>query len=261
MRASFSSSFASSAKRTVPGRAAHPTLAPSHLLPALCLSLIALMRPVVIDAQALADQRAPLGSPPPDGYRFVVSPAVSMPLAVGSANRDQIGLDLGLSVSGPDGGAHSTIGVDVAYHYWPVSAEFKRAFNDHLRSETLNTLMLGDGTWGLRVLQFGVHVRVASPAVSSAWPWLRIGVGVYRVDPYTEGYRGDAGFFTVNVPPLERTEHPGTSIAVGTDAIGGRRVRMGVDATYHFVSCSDTYAKNLHVFALGVHGSFGQRRN
>ena len=244
MRASFASSSASSTRSTGPSGGVHPALTRSRLLPTVCLSLVALIRPVALDAEPLAD-------------RFVVSPTVSIPLAVGSTHRDQIGLDVGLSVSAPTGNSYLGVGMDASYHYWPVSGEFKQAFNDHLRSQTLQTLMLGGGIWGLRVTQLGVHLRVASHAPRGAWPWLRIGAGAYRVDPYTEGYSGDAGFFSVVAPPLKRTNHMGWSVAVGTDAIGGPRARMGLDATYHFVGCSETYAKNLQVFALGVHALFG----
>jgi hypothetical protein len=185
-------------------------------------------------------------------YGFEIGPTFSLPLPAASANRDVIGLDAGLSCTGKTSPILG-IGASIAYHYWPVSAESKREFNEILREVTLNTLKLGEGTWGLQVVQVGGHVRVAAPTTRKLRPWVQVGLSVYRVDPNTSGYSGNAGFFTVVAPPLDRTHHLGYSVAVGADLFGGTSARMGLDATYHFVECNDRYGESLQVFTLGAH--------
>jgi len=188
-------------------------------------------------------------------YGFEVGPTFSLPLPAASANRDVIGLDAGLSFTAMDSPTFG-IGASIAYHYWPVSTETKRTFNKSLR-RTLHTVELGEGTWGLQVVQLGGHLRVAAPTDRSVRPWLQLGLSVYRVDPNTSGYPGDAGFFAVVAPPLERTHHPGCAVAVGADLFGGRPTRVGLDATYHVVGCNDRFGENLQVFTLGAHVLLG----
>jgi hypothetical protein len=185
-----------------------------------------------------------------------LGPTFSLPLPAAIANRDEIGLSLGLSFTGKSSPMVG-VGVDIAYHYWPVSTEFKQEFNEVLGVMTWNTLKLGGGTWGLQVVQLGGHVRVAAPTTRSVRPWLQVGASAYSVNPNTSGYSGDAGFFRVTASPLRPTWHVGCSVAVGTDLFGGPRARMGLDATYHFVNASERPGQDLQIFTLGAHSLFG----
>jgi hypothetical protein len=189
-------------------------------------------------------------------YVFEVSPTVSLPLPAASANRDEIGLGAGLSFTAKTSPIVG-IGANIGYYYWPVSAGFKQQFNELLRDRTLHTLELGPGTWGLQVIQFGGHIRIGTPGSRCARPWLRVVPSVYRVDPNTSCYSGDAGFFTVVAPPLKRTLHFGCSVGAGADLFSGPHSRMGLDANYHFVNSCSRYGEDLHVFMLGAHAIFG----
>jgi len=257
MRGLSASSSGSSTRVTGNAHRANRVLARSHVLRTACLCLLALIpvHPALASNEA-TDQAGVLSESPPGWSGFEIGPTISLPLPAGSANRDEIGLIVGLSFTektNPNVG----IGADVAYCYWPVSAAFKQKFNENLSAQTLNTLRLGGGTWGLQVVQLGAHIRVVRPATRGMRPWLQLGAGAYRVDPNTSGYIGDAGFFTVNVPPLKRTHHMGFSFAGGTDLFGGPRARMGLDANYHFVKSSDVFGSDLQVFTLGVHALLG----
>jgi hypothetical protein len=205
----------------------------------------------------ITDQARRPGEPSHGWQGFEIGPTYSLPLPAASANRDEIGLDAGLSFTAKTGPIVG-IGASISYHYWPASAELKQRFNEYLRAKTWNILKLGGGTWGLQVVQAGGHIRVARPTPRGARPWLQVGASVYHVDPNTSGYRGEAGFFTVTAPPLKRTQHLGYSVTVGADVLGGRSARIGLDAAYHFVECRDRYGENLRVFTLGIHAFFGR---
>jgi hypothetical protein len=236
----------------VRGGAAYPG---SHALRAVVLCLLALIPSRATEAYDITEPAGQQGETSQDRYGFEIGPTFSLLLPVASAHRDEVGLAAGLSFTG-ESTSLVGVGADVAYHYWPVSAEFKQEFNELLRKQTLNTLELGGETWGLQVVQFGWHIRFAAP-ISGPRPWLQVGGSVYLVDPNTSGYSGDAGFFTVTAPPLKRTKHFGGSVAVGADLVGGPRARVGLDATYHFVNCIEHYGENLHVFTVGGHALFG----
>ncbi len=258
MRGPFTSLSVSSARGTGHARQANPVLARSRVRRTVFLCLLALSPPRVAQASnVVTDQAGPPGERAQGWYGFDIGPTFSLPLPAGSANRDEIGLDVGLSFTAKENPIVG-VGADIAYHYWPVSAEFKQKFNELLRKELLNTLKLGGGTWGQQVVQFGMHIRVAAPAARGARAWLQVGVSSYRVDPNTSGYSGDAGFFTVTAPPLRGTLQFGYSVAGGADLFGGPRARMGLDATYHFVDCRDRYGENLQVLTLGAHALFGR---
>jgi len=253
MRGPFASSSVSSSRGTGHTLRANRVLARSHMLRAVFLCLFALIPPRGAGASSMiTDQTRRPGESSQSWYGFEIGSTFSLPLPSASANRDEIGLDAGLSCTvkvSPSAG----IGANIAYHYWPVSSEQKQKFNDFIRERTLNTLKLGGGTWGLSVLQVGGHIRVAAPTTRNVRPWLQVGASSYRVDPNTSGYSGDAGFFTVIAPPLKPTQHLGYSIAAGTDLFGRGPARVGLDATYHFVSCRDRYGEDLRVLTLGAH--------
>jgi hypothetical protein len=244
MRGPFASSSVSSARGTGHANRAKRVPARSHVLRTVLLAWLALIPlPAAEASNVIGDQ-------------FELGTTFSLPLPAASANRDEIGLDVGLSCAAKTNTIVS-FGANIAYHYWPVSAGWKQGFNEFLSERTLNTLRLGGGTWGLRVVQLGVHFRFAAPPTQAARPWLQVGGSSYHVDPHTSGYSGDAGFFRVTAPPLERTKHLGCSVAVGADLFGAGSARMGLDATYHFVNCSDNYGENLQVFTVGAHALFG----
>jgi hypothetical protein len=222
----------------------------------LCLLLLIPLR------AALAADSGSAQAARPDatwrGYHgFEIGPVFSLPLPAADASRDVIGLDAGLTITAKTS-PNLGIGADVGYHYWPVSGVFKDGFNQYLGDLTWQTLMLGGGTWGLQVIQLGVHFRIAASNTRGVRPWIQVGGGTYRVDPNTTGYSGDAGFFTVAVPPLERTQHLGGSITVGADLLGLPPARMGLNATYHYVNTQEDYGEDLHVLTLGVHALFGR---
>jgi hypothetical protein len=254
MRGASASSSVSSAPGTGYARRTNRGLARSRVHRAILLCLLALI-PVRESeaAKVTPDQPQRPDERSKGWYGFEVGPTFSLPLPAASANRDVIGLDAGLSCTGKTSPILG-IGASIAYHYWPVSTKTKREFN-----ETLHHLELGGGTWGLQVVQVGGHVRVAAPTTRSTRPWLQVGLSVYRVDPNTRGYSGNAGFFTVVAPPLDPTHHLGYSVAVGADLFGGPSARMGLDATYHFVDCindrfgDDHFSESLQVFTLGAH--------
>jgi hypothetical protein len=188
---------------------------------------------------------------------FEVGPTVSLPLPTASGHPDAIGFDVGLSFTQKSSNTVG-IGIDFGYHYWPVSAEFKQEFNEFLGDQLLNTLELGGGAWGLQVLQLGAHVRFAKPEPQGVRPWLKLGAGTYRVDPYTTGYNGDAGFFSVQISPLKHQYHFGSWVTGGVDLVGGPHARMGVNASYHFVNTGENFGDDLHFFTLGVHALVGK---
>lgn len=257
MRGSFTSPFANSARGTGDGSRASRVLWRSHVLRTVFLCLLALIHLRAAMASGVTtDQARPQSESPQGWYGPEISTTVSLPLPAGSANRDEIGLGAGLSFTGKTSPIVS-IGANIGYYYWPVSAGFKQQFNEFLRDQLFNTLVLGAGTWGLQVVQVGGQIRVGTPGGRGARPWLQVVPSVYRVDPNTSGYSGDAGFFTVVAAPLERTLHLGCSVGAGADLFNGPHSRMGLDANYHFVNSSSRYGEDLHVFMLGAHAIYG----
>ena len=190
-------------------------------------------------------------------HGFEIGPTFSMPIPAGSASPDELGMDVGLSFT-TMGNPFLGIGVDVAYHYWPVSSEFKDSFNDILRPGTFNTLELGGTTWRPSALQLTGHLKLAAPPDRAWIPWLQAGAGLYHVDPNIAGYRGDAGFFTITIGPLNSTSHLGYYFSTGVDFPTWPRTRLGLVGSYHRVMCADRYGSDLGIFSVGGHLLFGR---
>ena len=189
---------------------------------------------------------------------FELGPACSVPLPTQSASPDAVGLDAGMSFTltidrGPG------IGVDVAYHHWPVSTAFKDAYNDFLMRETIFPIVkLGGSTWNVGALQYTVHLKFETPSRFAFRPWLQFGVGNYKVDPRIIGYNGNAGFFTIRMNAPEATSDVGYYLTTGLDLPGASYARMGLDASYHHVACAEHYGKDLAMISIGGHILFGR---
>jgi len=225
----------------------------------LTLSLCLAALPCSRDGRAAA-QVSSWNDSPADStgwwHGFEVGATFSVPTPRVSASRDELGLDLGVCSTAmltPNFGA----GLDVAYHYWPVSGAFKETFNERLRNGTLNTLELGGTTWRLTSLQVSGHLKLAAPTEWVMCPWLQVGAGTYRLDPNTTGYSGDAGFFTVTVGPFRSTSHLGYHFAAGVDCPTRLHTRFGLTASYHRVMCGEVYGSDLSIFSIGGHLLFG----
>jgi hypothetical protein len=180
----------------------------------------------------------------------------AIPLPAADIASTVIGLETGVSLTemmGPRVG----IGLDLAYHYWPASSEFKDKFNTLLRYETLNILELGGTTWHLSAFQVTGHFRFVAP-VERVRPWLKLGAGVYVVDPHITGYHGDAGFFFVDARPFPRKVLPGGCAGIGVDLVNTGRMRFGLDASYDRVWAKDVYGSDFDAFSVGGHLLFGK---
>lgn len=225
------------------------------LMASMALCALGAARPALA-ARTISGELAPRDSSSRSIYGFEIGPTFSVPLMTSSMNRLEPGAEAGLSATllvAPRVG----VGVDVAYHYWPVSRAFKKRFNDYLRMGTWNTLELGGETWGLQVLEYGGHIRLQASEMHGVRSWAAVGLHSFHVDPNMSGYTGDAGFFWVSVPAPRPTDHLGYSVSAGADLFGGRHARMGLHTTYYFVNCSDKYVSDLKVFTAGAHLSFG----
>lgn len=226
-----------------------PRVRPSHRDPArpraprwalLCVLALAPLHPA--EAAGASDDS--------NSVRYEFGPTFAMPMPVSSAHRDVLGVDVGLSCTAQN--PVVGFGLDLAYHYWPVSPEFKQTFN-----ERLWILKLGEGTWGQQVFQLGMHARLATPADRGVRAWIQGGLSVYRVDPNVSGYTGDAGFVSVRAFGIDSSMHFGYSAAVGTDLFRGPHGRIGFDATLHIVNCGDRFGGDLEMLTVGAHLAFG----
>lgn len=251
------SSFSSSARTPQCHGSSRSRKSAWAALLAIGLGFALLVCPGAAECVTVIGERPGGSRDPSDGQLGLeFGPTFSLPIAAASASRDQLGLDAGFHVT-LTGRAGVGAGLDVAYHYWPVSGEFKESFNHLFRMQTFNTLELGGATWSLSALQYTAHWRFTTPEKWTPRGWIRVGGGFYDLDPHTTGYSGDAGFFTVRMGPLKTTHHFGWYCATGCDLPGGRWSRLGLDATYHRVGCRDAYGSDLQVFTVGAHALIG----
>lgn len=193
-----------------------------------------------------------------DGWHdFEFGPTFSVPIPAEGASKDELGMNVGLSGTLRHD-SHFGVGLDVAYHYWPVSGEFKKEFNQLLYEQTLSALQLGGTTWRLNVIQLTGHAKAAATIGRLVHASLQAGAGVYLVDPNTTGYSGDAGFFSIEAGPLKRSTELGFYLETGVDFRCGPHMSLGLVGTYHHVSSNYTFGSDLGIFSVGAHALFGR---
>ena len=188
--------------------------------------------------------------------RLEFGPTFSVVLPTADASRAELGLSAGVTATWM-ASPHVGAGLDVAYRYWPASDDFKARFNQQLRGQTFNTLELGGTTWRINAIQLTAHAKFVAPPIAGIKPWGRIGTGLYRMDPNTSGYSGDAGFFSITARPLETSLHPGVYAAAGFDLSSGSSVRFLLGVSYDQVWCKEKFGSDFGAFAVGGHLLFG----
>ena len=225
----------------------------ARVLACLCLATTA------IAGQPIQVVTADITGPPdtssvPHWVEFGAQFAIPLPTA--DIASTELGFKTGLSLTdmmSPGVG----VGLDLAYHYWPASSEFKDKFNTRLRYETFNTLELGGTTWRLSALQMTGHFKFVAP-VDRVRPWLQFGVGTYLVDPHVSGYHGDAGFFFVDAKPFPTKFVAGGSAGIGVDLVNTGSMRFGLDASYDHLWSKEAYGSDFDAFTVGGHLLFGK---
>jgi hypothetical protein len=180
----------------------------------------------------------------------------SMPLTVADASDVELGISTGVSATMMKDATFG-VGLDLQYHYWPTSDAFKAELNRLLSRMTLNTLMLGGSTWRIRVIQMTAHLKQAVPIGTRSRPWVKVGAGVYRTDPNTRGYTGDAGFFHVRAQPLPTKLEFGSYGELGFDIPRDSGVRFGLLASYHHVWCEEDLGADFQTLTIGGNVTFG----
>jgi hypothetical protein len=219
----------------------------------LCLAVAARANePVEI---ATAQITGPASQPGPGMY-LEYGAQFAIPLATANTSHTELGLQAGLTLTqmlNPVAG----FGVDVAYHDWPTSSEFKAGVNSLVRSASYNLLELGGTTWTFTALQATGHLKFAAPFNRRFVPWLQTGAGGYWVNPRIRGLIAPDGSFVSTKPSASKLMR-GAYATVGIDFGSGPGAKVGLDATYDHIWSNEDFGADFGAFALGAHVLFGR---
>lgn len=167
---------------------------------------------------------------------------LGFPIPTAEIGDHQLGIQGGLTASVYDT-RNVGIGLDAAYHDWPVSPEFKAAFERELW-----ILEIGSPTWNISALQTGGHVKLLVPSRSAWRSWLQLGAALYRVDPRLE----------LSGQKLDSKWEGGASATVGFDYEANPRMRLGLNAAYHHVWLKEYLGSDFDALEVGTHLLFGR---
>jgi hypothetical protein len=155
-------------------------------------------------------------------------------------------------------------GVDLIYHYWPASPEYKAAFDRYLRRTRFWVI---DGTtWAFSAFQTTAHVKLVAPLNGRCRPWVQAGAGVYRLDRHlTEPNMDGVYAGIVGAGPINGEAVLGWYGSVGFDFRTSSNLVLGLDASYHRVQSEeesiqwvrDADIPDFTAFTVGTHIQFG----
>ena len=202
---------------------------------------------------ATARITGPPGEPTPVRYLFGLHVATPVPSA------DVSDTDVGVHVGGTFTVMHTSVGVglDFAYQYWPASTSFKETFNTLLRQGTWGFLELAGTPWRFSALQTTPYAKLVVPARNWGTTWLKVGAGLYLVNPNIRGVFTQDGL-------LVQTDHskgvwiPGFNVSVGMDFLSSTIVAPGLEASFHYVGAKEDFGSDFRGFAAGMHVMFGR---
>ena len=180
---------------------------------------------------------------------------------VAEASADEIGAQLGFPIPTAEIGDHQLgiqggltaslfphdkvgIGLDAAYHFWPVSPEFKATFE----RPTLWLVRIGDSTWNISAIQTTGHLKIVPPWRSAFRPWGQIGAGLYLVNPMLD-FLGEK---------LDSKFQRGAYGSLGFDYDANPRLRVGLDVSYHHLWTKGDMGSDFDAVEVGTHLLFGR---
>jgi len=168
---------------------------------------------------------------------------LGFPLPTAEVGDHELGLHGGLTFTlFPP--AQIGFGMDAVYHHWPVSPEFKTSVDRQL----LGLLKIDAPTWNISAIQTTAHFKLIAPLRAAFRPWLQCGAGIYLVNPRLE-FMGDN---------LDSKFERGAYGSIGFDYAANPRLRIGLDASYHYVWMKDDMGSDFDAWEMGTHLLFGR---
>ena len=186
---------------------------------------------------------------------FSFGPMVAFPVPGNDVGDSQLGIDAGATVNMMKN-QYVGLGLEVVYHYWPTSPEYKTDFDRYLSS---NWYQVIDGsTWAFSALQMTGHLKLMAPVLERPRPWVQIGGGLYRIDRNLgEPDWSDSPVIAIG-SGLRYAVVPGWYGSVGFDYPAGSNIAIGLDATYHQIESENKTIPTFSAFTLGTHILFGR---
>ena len=153
------------------------------------------------------------------------------------------------------GNPHVGAGVDVAYHYWPASAEYRLAYDRYLR--TTRYQAMGSETWAFHVMQATAHLRLVGPTRLRTSPWMQVGAGAYRINRNLSppDWSGSPLIYLGPVRTIEFTH--GLNASAGISFWTSPDTQIGLRANYHYLVSMTDGVPALEVATVGAHFLFG----
>lgn len=192
-----------------------------------------------------------------------IGPQLGFPVPARDVGGHELGIGTGVTVTVMNS-PHVGYGVDLLYHYWPASAGYKAAFDDHLRRTRFETI--DSETWAFSAFQATVHMKLIVPLSRRFSPWVRIGGGLYRLDRHLEKASREGVYAWVEgADDINTGVVPGWYTSAGFDYRACSDVAIGLDVSYHDVFSQyegpswsvDKHIPGFSVFTVGTHVLFG----
>ena len=187
-------------------------------------------------------------------HRFEIGPQFGISVPTGQASdAADLGVNAGVTATfmqNPTSG----FGVDLAYHSWPGSSNLNTA-TDVLFSQLGGTPITGS-KWTLSALQVTGHIKVVPQVSGPVAPWFQVGAGVYHAGSNLKVPADQlqaAGFTVSQQSSNSTTDRFGYTGSLGVDFATGNRMKVGLDASYHYLLWKDNTGNNFTVFTVGVH--------
>jgi hypothetical protein len=185
------------------------------------------------------------------------SPWVGVRLAVPVQSRDvgdQLGMDAGVTLDDIHGS--SGVGLDLIYHYWPASPSYQAAYDRYLRNYWSQTI--DSPNWAFTSFQITPHVKVIAPIAARHRPWIRAGVGLYRLNRNLSSPNwAGSPMRILGKGRSNITVVPGWTGGVGFDLRVGPRSVVGIDVSYDHLLKENERVPEFSAYTVGTHFLFG----
>ena len=188
---------------------------------------------------------------------------IGFPVPSHDVGGDLLGVDAGATLHWAQT-AHVGLGLDVVYHYFPTTKDYKAGVDRYLLLTRLTAIDAPN--YAFKAIQLTPHLRLTAPLGASWTTWAQIGAGAYFVDRNLAPTDWTGSFFYYVGPGLKKyTVQPGWNAALGLDAHPSANITLGIDATHHQIASnvekgifgSQAQVPMFNALTVGMHVLYG----
>jgi hypothetical protein len=181
---------------------------------------------------------------------------LGVPIPSADVSDEDVGFDINLSAT-QTVNSNFGVGAEVGYQHWAASNSYRESFDTMLRRETWGFIELGGTRWSFSSWEATLHARLACELGHWGTAWMKVGGGLFWVNPDLRGFIDQAGNYRAT-SHSKYVHVGGFHPSVGVDFPSLSVVKPGLSASLYYLRSQSDFGADFRAVSVGMHLSIGR---